>query len=193
MPLKTERPQPEYRCTQQELYQVCLLTWGSYLENVSDFTNENTTYTLLLGQNNRAAVLAAKAMPDFQQRDEASETLGVELKEAADECLIKWQSLEGYIKKGFKENVWKAKLEGAGSAHYEKAGNNNWEEVSALMEAGKKFIADHAAKLTTPGGMPAGFDGVAGLFNDPGMNSLWSCHRDEMPLREAQKSMFTSW
>ncbi|MBI4931967.1 MAG: class I SAM-dependent methyltransferase [Bacteroidetes bacterium] len=32
-----------------------------------------------------------------------------------------------------------------------------------------------------------------GSFNDPGMNSLWSCHRDEMPLREAQKSMFTSW
>jgi len=93
MPITTPRPKPEYKCTQQELYQVCLLIWASYLENVADFTNENTNYDATFGNTNIAAVKEAKAMPDFQQRDEASETLGVELKEAADECLIKWQSI----------------------------------------------------------------------------------------------------
>src|SRR3990170_361846 len=108
MALTEERPKAEYKCTQQELYQVCLLTWDSYLENVGDFTGENTNYTVAFGNMNRQAVLDAKKMPDFQQRDEASETLLVLLKEASDECLIKWQSLEGYIKKAFKENLWKA-------------------------------------------------------------------------------------
>ncbi|MBI4931092.1 MAG: hypothetical protein HY841_10040 [Bacteroidetes bacterium] len=164
MALTEPRPKPEYSCTQQELYQICLLIWFSYLENVADFAAENTNYDVAFGNANIAAVKAAKAMPDFQQRDEASETLGVELKEGADECLIKWQSLEGYIKKGFKEKLWKTKLEGAGSTHYEKAGENNWEEVSALMEAGKKFIADNGATLTSPGGMPSGFAGATGLF-----------------------------
>lgn len=162
MPTTSPRPKAEYSCTQQELYQVCFLIWDSYLENVADFTNENTTYTTAFGQTNRAAVLAAKQLPDFQQRDEASETFGVLLKEAADECIIKWQSLEGYIKKSFPKNVLKAKLEAAGSSHYEKAANNNWEEVSALMESGRKFIADNTAALTT-GGMPSGFPAAYNL------------------------------
>jgi hypothetical protein len=164
MALTEDRPKAEYKCTQQELYQVCLLTWDSYLENVADFTSENTTYTLLFGQQQRQAVLDAKKMPDFQQRDEASETAGILLKEGAEVCLIKWQSLEGYIKKAFAEKFWKAKLEAAGSTHYGKAADFNWEEVSALMESGKKFIDDHTAVLTSPGGMPGGFAGATGAF-----------------------------
>jgi len=159
MPTTSPRPKAEYSCTQQELYQVCFLIWDSYLENVADFTNENTTYTTAFGQAQRAAVLAAKQMPDFQQRDEASETFGILLKDAADECIIKWQSLEGYIKKSFPKNLQKPKLEAAGASHYDKAADGNWEEVSALMESGKKFIADNNAKLIT-GGMPSGFPAV---------------------------------
>lgn len=156
MPLSKDRPKAEYHCAQEELYQVCFLIWDSYLENVADFTNENTTYTLAFGQAQRAAVLAAKQMPDFQQRDEASETLGILLKQASEQGIIKWQSLEGYIEKSFSEDLWKPKKEAAGSTHYDKAVQGNWEEVSALMESGKKFIAANTAKLTT-GGMPGSF------------------------------------
>src|SRR3990172_1740509 len=156
MAITKDRPKSEYKCRQQELYQVCLLTWDSYLENVADFTSENTNYTVAFGQQQRQAVLDAKKMPDFQQRDEASETFGISLKEAAEEGLIKWQSLEGYIKKAFDKKFWKTKLEGAGSTHYGKAADFNWEQVSALLEAGKKFIADNTAVLTSPGGMPGG-------------------------------------
>ena len=156
MPLQTPRPLQQYNCKQEELYQVCLLGWDSYLENVAAFTSTNTTYTLAFGQTSRTAVLTAKAMPDFQARDEASESFLILMKEAATQCLIQWNLLETHIKKSFPLNLHKPKLESAGADHYEKAAQNNWESVSALMESGKKFIAQNTAALTT-GGMPAGF------------------------------------
>lgn len=156
MALQTPKPKALYSCTQEELYQVCLLTWDSYLANVADFTNLNTTYTVAYGQAQRQAVLDAKKMPDFQARDEASETAGILLKEAAEQSIIFWQQLETYIKKSFTENIHKPKLEAAGSGYYEKAADNNWESVSALMESGNTFIANNSATLGN-GGMPPAF------------------------------------
>lgn len=156
MAITTPRPQAQYRCTQEELYQVCFLTWDSYLSNVADFTSVNTTYTAAYGNTNRTAVKTAKKLPDFQARDEASESLLIQMKDTADQCLIQWNLLETHIKKSFPENLHKPKIESAGGDHYEKAGQNNWESVSALMESGNNFITNNTPALNT-GGMPAGF------------------------------------
>lgn len=155
-PLSTPRPQNQYNCTQEELYQVCFLGWDSYLENVADFTNTNTTYTLLLGQTNRADVKTAKKLPDFQARDKASESLLILMKDAANLCQIQWKLLETHIKKSFPQTLHKPNLEAAGSDHYEKAGQGNWESVSALMESGESFVTNNTPALTA-GGMPAAF------------------------------------
>jgi len=156
MALTTPRPKSEYKCSQEELYQVCLLTWDSYLSNVADFTSANTTYTAAYGNTNRTAVITAKQLPDFQARDEASESSLIQMKDVADLCLIQWNLLETHIKKSFPENLHKPKIEAAGGDHYEKAAQSNWESVSALMESGKTFITANNATLTT-GGMPSGF------------------------------------
>ncbi|MBI4931608.1 MAG: carboxypeptidase regulatory-like domain-containing protein [Bacteroidetes bacterium] len=156
MPLQTDRPKAQYNCGQEELYAVAILGWNSYLDNVPDFTNHLTTYTLAYGNAQKAAVTAASDMPDAQQRDEISESFRILLEDEADKCLIQWKNLESYILHSFPEKLHKAKLEGAGSTHYDSAANNNWDEVDALMKSGKKFITDNNAKLTT-GGMPAAF------------------------------------
>ncbi|MBI4945155.1 MAG: hypothetical protein HY840_01995 [Bacteroidetes bacterium] len=156
MPITTPRPKQDYHCTQEELYQVCLLGWDSYLENVLDFTNTNTLYTVPFGQASRAAVITAKAMPDFQARDEASETLLILMKASADQCLILWNLLETHIKKSFPKNLQKPKLESAGTDYYQQAGNNNWASLSALMESANTFITHNTPALIA-GGMPPAF------------------------------------
>lgn len=156
MPLITPRPEKNYNCTQEELYQVCLLIWDSYIENVTDFTNTNTNYTLAYGQTNRAAVIAAKQLPDFQARNEPAETFLILMKDTAIQCIILWNLLEIHIKKSFPQNLHKPKLEAAGADYYQKAANNNWTALSALMESANKFITQNNAALTT-GGMPPTF------------------------------------
>lgn len=156
MPLQANRPKAQYNCGQEEFYAVALLGWNSYLENTPDFTNHLTTYTTAYGNAQKTAVTAASDMPDAQQRDEVSESLRVQLEVAAEACLIQWKNLESYILHSFPENLHKAKLEGAGSTHYEAAAGNDWEEVEALMKSGKQFITANNAALTA-GGMPTAF------------------------------------
>jgi len=67
-----------------------------------------------------------------------------------------WKELEGLIISSFAEEFHTAKLEQAGSTHYEEAANENWDEMSALMESGNTFITNNTAALTT-GGMPLTF------------------------------------
>jgi hypothetical protein len=156
MPLQTNRPKAQYNCGQEELYAIATLAWKSFLDNVADFTNLLTTYTTAYGNAQITAVTTAADMPDAQQRDEKSESLRVLLETAKDNCLIQWKNLESYVLHSFPENLQKAKLEGAGSTHYNSATNNNWDEVDALMKSGKKFITDNNAALAA-NGMPAAF------------------------------------
>jgi hypothetical protein len=44
-----EKPMRIYRCSEAELYAVCVLGWRNYLEHVTDFENHSTTYTTAYG------------------------------------------------------------------------------------------------------------------------------------------------
>lgn len=147
---------PTYNCGQEEFYQVALLGWDSYAEHQAVFLTKNTKYTVVYGTTQRAAVLAAKVMPDEQQRNSKTTEELITLKQNAEAGLIIWMELEGLIISSFAEEFRTAKLEQAGKTHYAEAANENWEEMSALMESGNTFIADNTADLTT-GGMPATF------------------------------------
>ena len=60
-PLKTNRIVQLYRCKQEELYQVLLHGWDSFLQSQTLFEAISTIYTLLFGNTQRQAVLDAKA------------------------------------------------------------------------------------------------------------------------------------
>lgn len=163
------KPKAEYNATMAELYTICRMGWNSYIANIAVFTNFLTTYTLQFGQDMLDEVDAAEAMPEFQERNEATELALVELKKAAKKALFNWKSLNRYIRASFPEEDRKAMWESAGSDHYDKASNQNWGELRNMLTAGQNFIAGHTAELVA-GGMPATFAGVyAGsrtIYND---------------------------
>ncbi|HLG35237.1 MAG TPA: hypothetical protein VI757_10180 [Bacteroidia bacterium] len=146
-----------YNCTQDELYATSLLIMDSFDANQVFFKTKKTTYTPAFGAALRAEILAAKALPDFQQRGEAQETFKVQMEEAASDALIIWRELESLIRDSFPVLEYKTKREAAGYTHYALAAGNDWESVSSLMQSGSTFIADHTADLTT-GGMPLTFE-----------------------------------
>ena len=155
-----DRPQPEYNATQLELYAVCRIGLGSYREQLADFTAFKAFYNTAFGNDFEAAIEAAAALPDFQARDETSETANIFLGKKAKECTNKWQDLKRYITTTTDwEEIQKPKLEAAGSTLYEKAANDNWEVLKGLMITASSFIDNNEAELEADGNMPNAFKG----------------------------------
>ena len=150
------RPINNYPCSQADLYAVCSIGWNSYGENQADFEAFNTLYTSAYGTDAIAEIEAALNLPGFQERDEAQETLHIEMTKVHSIAITKWKSLRSYIKHSYPSDLQKPKIESAGYDHYSKAANKNWAETQLLLNAGQHFIDNNTADLTT-GGMPATF------------------------------------
>ena len=155
-----ERPAANYDCTQLELYALCRIGLGSYREQLADFTAFKAFYDGPWGNAFEDAITAAAAIPDFQARDETSETANIYLGEKGTECLNKWQDLKRYITSttGW-ENIQKPKLEAAGSTLYEKAASDNWEVLKGLMITAYSFIDNNEVALKADQNMPNAFKG----------------------------------
>lgn len=154
--MATQRPKRRYNCTQAELYAICTIGWQSYQENLTDFENFSTLYTAATATNAFAAIESAKVLPDFQARNEATETAYIQMGLTAEQCLTKWRTLRSYIKAAFPPELHKPKIEAAGEDHYNKATARNWGETQLMLTSALSFITDNTAELTA-GGMPATF------------------------------------
>jgi hypothetical protein len=177
MPQIEQRPVKDYNCSQAELYAGLDIVWDSQAEHEAEFSAENTIYTPGLAATRKAAIQAARALPDGQARYAESESLRILLIEKHEVAIAKWNSLDGYIRKAFTGANYKPRIDEAGKMYYEKAYARNWEQVILLLQSGKNFIDTHGALLTASGGMPVafgadfetartGFGSTYGLFKD---------------------------
>lgn len=157
-----QKPIALYSCTQAQLYSVCRAGWVSLDENIIDFSDHSSIYTPPLASARVLAIEVAEQLPDFQERNEPSETDFILLKEAHGPCLTQWKKLRSHIKHAFAESLHKPKIESAGYDHYAKAANLNWSETKSLMNSGKNFI-DNNTPVLAAAGMPAAFTVT---FND---------------------------
>jgi hypothetical protein len=152
------RVNPNYKCTQQQLYAVANLGWQNYLDNLADFTNHKAKYTEEFGTNEIAAVLAAKKLPDIQARGSVPESIRIELTEAAAVCADNWRKLKTYINDAFSEAQQKPKLQSAGSKFYKRASSEGWEQMNSMLTSASQFIENNLESLLQAGtNMPATF------------------------------------
>jgi len=152
----TSRPIAKYHCTQAELYAICTIGWQSYNENQPDFEAFKTTYTAAFGTAMVAAVETAKNLPDFQARNEDTETAYILMGQTATLALTKWRTLRSYIKSAFAPELQKPNIEAAGEEHYTKATTRNWGETELMFTSALNYITENTAILTAAG-MPATF------------------------------------
>lgn len=154
--MATPRPTSKYHCTQAELYSICTIGWQSYLENQTDFEAFSTLYTVPFGDAALLQVEAAKNLPDFQARNQATETAYILMGQRAEEGTAKWRALRSYIKASFPPELYKPNVEAAGEEHYNKAMTRNWSETELMFTSAIAFVIANTAELTL-GGMPATF------------------------------------
>jgi hypothetical protein len=155
--LLAKKVKKKYNCNMPELYAGLEIIWKSQGQYEAEFANENTLYTPGLCLVRKAAIDAARALPNGQARGAVAETLRITLLKKHEEAMNKWNSLEGFIKKAFKGEFYKPHIEEAGKKLKPKAMKKNWEVVKQLLVSGRNFISKHSAVLTSDGGMPAGF------------------------------------
>lgn len=161
---------PEYRCSQKDLYSILETAWANYDGRQPEFALLKALYTVLYSTNAKAAIAAAKALPDAQARGADAETLRVSVVNEADVCRLNYKKLKSYIITAFPDPlIQKPKFEAAGQAYFREAGNEDWESVEMLIQAGTNFIAANSVALSAGNNMPAGFaaqwDGDGLTFN----------------------------
>ncbi len=147
----------QYKCSQLELYTAAVLIWSSCGQYLGDFKNFKSKYTAEFISEARAAIEAARQIPDQQTRNDATETFGILLAEKAAALRVEWQRLKRYLEEAYPENLLKPKLEAAGQPYYERAGQNNWASVLGLSTAAQNFMTANLGDLLTKGYMPEAF------------------------------------
>ncbi len=158
------------------LYTVCRLAWQNCLNNIAVFSARKGFYTAAFIAARMAEIDSAENLPDEQARDDAHESLRVQLEQKAATCKEYWKFLERYIVSAYAKEFQKSKIEAAGKEQYDDAGENNWDVIALMMSNGHQFILNNAAvlainlELGTPDNMPATFaaefEGVMTDFND---------------------------
>jgi hypothetical protein len=149
--------QPLYNCSQPALYSI----GGTLIENLETNLEAmaafKARYTPEYVEVFRTELEQARALPTQDARTAWHETVRIEMTGKAKVCLKKWQFLKRYIYDAYPQAMHKTMYNAAGWTDYEKAASQNWEHVSALMNAGSSFIQLHQAELMANDNMPAGF------------------------------------
>lgn len=152
-----------YNFSMAVLYTVCRLAWQNCLNNVAVFAARKGFYNAAFIAARMAEIDAAEALPDEQARDDAHETLRLQLKVKAASCREYWNYLERYIVSAYAKAERKPKTEAAGKDQYDLGGDSDWDMIALMMSNAYQFILDNSAVLAinletgTPDNMPAGF------------------------------------
>ncbi len=153
MPLR-----PVYKCTQLELYSSLDTIWMNYDDHQATLLTYKSKYDAALSTSSKAAITAAKNLPDEEARNAESQNLRFEVVADGDKCTRNWQLLKGYIVEAFPGDNQEAQLDAAGMVYYTNAANHNWEFTVGMNTSAKNFIAANSATLLAAGFMPAGFE-----------------------------------
>jgi|GEM_PF-1548349 hypothetical protein len=159
MPLETLA---DYHCTEVQLYGISKAVFTSLGEVgiLADFHNHSSGYVAGFVAGCFTQRSTSMGLPNEVQRAEAHELLLVDLKAAGKPCLQKFQTLKSYIKKAY-PTTFTIMYNSAGMAHYDKAANGNWVEMTGLNDDMNTFLADatHVAALEAALNMPPTFPG----------------------------------
>jgi hypothetical protein len=146
-----------FKCSQQELFAICLHAWESCNQNIAPFTALRPKYTSNYVAERKAEVQREASMPDSTQRRAISESMRTELKKTLKNALKTWRHLKRIISTSWPKDEVNVYLNEAGKPLYEEAYHLKWEAAYSLMNNANDFISKHALKLQEGENMSAAF------------------------------------
>jgi len=151
--------EPNYKCTQDELYEGCDLLATNMDEELAQLAAFKAKYDAAFVTAFRNSITNATNLPDDDQRVAAHEVLRIKMVKAVDtEVRSALGSLRLYIRDAYddvdeREVRWRE----AGFDDYEAAMKYNWEKLKGLLKNANDFINNHNAELSANNNMPATF------------------------------------
>ncbi len=148
-----------YKCSEEELYEVCGIVVMSLREELATFAGLKAKYTAGFADAVEEEIKAARAMAGEKQRAVKHQVPRINLISRHKQCVKKLQALRLYIKEAFKDkDIQRVRLKEAGFNDYRLVLQKDWEKVIASMRHGAQFIAGNRAALLANDNMPAGFE-----------------------------------
>lgn len=141
-----------------ELIAACRLIWTSFMQHVADFTAVSPIYTALYGAVQLAAIDAAAALPDREQREADAKMLRVALVVILKKILNQFGLLLSYNELAWDPDQLGIQNAAAGKGYLPEAENENWDKVAALLQSEANYLATNGPFLVTAGGMPGNFE-----------------------------------
>lgn len=145
-----------YPCAQSALYPTIRLLTSRLSENIDTFAGFRGIYSDEFCNDLLAQCDVAENTPSEQARALTHETVRLEMIPLGKACRNKWQALKRYIAAAYPDSEtqnWNA----AGWQYYEKASNESWADLIAMMKAGSSYINTHQADLQANLNMPSTF------------------------------------
>ena len=148
-----------YKCSEDELYDVCGIILLSLKEELADFSAFKAKYDTDFTDALEEAIESARALPNEVQRMVKHEMPRIKLRKRHSRCMKKLRALRLYIMEAFKdEDVQRVRLQDAGFNDYKRAAEKSWEKLIAIMRHGRQFIAANRDALLADDNMPLGFE-----------------------------------
>jgi hypothetical protein len=155
-PFNAPRPERNFGCSEKDLYTIISMGWASFLAFLPFFTAFKTYYTQTYGNDQLAALAAARLLPDEAARDEVHKSLRNELAAIAVVAINKWSDMGSHIRDAFNPDQYEDKRNAAGHGYFEDALKFDWDAVNRLLDRGLSFLTDNEAALLAAG-MPTDF------------------------------------
>lgn len=149
------RPERNFGCSEKDLYTIISIGWTSFLSFLASFTAFKTTYTATYGNDQLAALAAARLLPDEAARDEVHKSLRNELSQLAVIAINKWSDMSSYIRDAFPPDQYEDKRNAAGHGYFVDALKFDWDATNRLLDRGLSFLTDNNVALTAAGMPPA--------------------------------------
>ncbi|MCX6352729.1 MAG: hypothetical protein NTX03_12865 [Bacteroidetes bacterium] len=147
----------QYHCTQTALYQATKLICQSLKNNLESFSSFKEKYSTNYADSILLEMEQAQNLPHFYARFTDAAITHIHLINQLNACTYLWQALKRYIRDAFPRTEFKIHLQAAGSLHFRKATNKNWDEANALLTSATNFITLHQNQLTANKNMPSTF------------------------------------
>lgn len=151
--------EPDYKCTQDELYEGCELLLTSLNEELAKLAAFKAKYDPAFVTAFESTIKAAKELPNDDQRAAAHEIQRIQMiKFTDDQVRTALGSLRLYIRDAFTdEDERRIRLREAGFDDYEAALKYNWEKLKGFFKSANDFITTHNSELSANNNMPATF------------------------------------
>jgi hypothetical protein len=151
------KKQNHYKCSQQELYAVCKLSWEGCNKHLAEFHNFSPKYDPKFIKSRKEEITVVASIPGSSSRASFLQATRIELREQARNCLNIWQKLKRHIAESYPAALQENKLRAAGKAYYRDAQSSSWEACQGLLTTASQFLVAESETLLRSNNMPPGF------------------------------------